>query len=128
VLNNNPSRRSIFYVGPYAGMFLGGSYKIEGTTDNIAANNSTVSVSGNLAPGTTDSNTDSDNTQFYRPFEIGAQAGFRFQASSNLMLGPDFKYGISDIFPRSKDSAGTLSGKLPEIRSTSIHFVLTITL
>jgi hypothetical protein len=123
VLSESKSKRAVFYAGPFAGIFLGGDWEAE-----LTSNGSTVgTVSGSLAPGTFDPNS-SGSTQFYRPFELGLNIGFRFQASSSVMLGPDLKLGLSNISPKLSSNVSAISTGLPEQKSTSIQFVTTFTL
>lgn len=124
VLSESRGNRTVFFIGPYYGLLIGGSYTIryEGTVVGLGP------VSGEFEGGIEGGEWDpriNSQTQFYRPYEIGLYTGFRFQINEQLLIGPDVKYGLSNIFPRLINVVG-VSTALPQIRTASFQFSLTL--
>lgn len=121
VLGESNGLRTVVFIGPYYGALLGGSYEAE-ITGTVRGRSFIGEAKGGIEPGEFDPNVQSDQ-QYLRPFEIGLYAGFRFSASDRILIGPDVKYGITDIAPRLKN-VGTVFGKLPEVRASSFHLTM----
>jgi hypothetical protein len=130
VLRENKGRRSVIYIGPYYGFFVGGNAKAEykGTVTNSQGVRQSVSGEiqasikpGDLGPGS------QLNTIYRRRGELGVQVGLKLPVNNQVTFGPAFFLGISDIYPRIIDNS-IINRPVPEIRSSAFHLSFSILL
>jgi hypothetical protein len=121
VLGENNGRRTVVFFGPYYGAFIGGSYVME-IEGSIGGQRVIGEAKGGIMPGEYDPSIQSDQ-QYLRPYEVGLFAGLRFSINDRILIGPDVKYGLTDIFPRIKNINAVL-GAFPETRASSVHLTV----
>jgi hypothetical protein len=120
VFSGKNGNRNVFFIGPYFGSFIKGNYRVKFEGIRVGYGYVEGEYGGDLLPGEWDPNVPS-LTQYRRPFEVGILTGLRFQASPRLTVGPDIKYGLTDIYPQLRNVSG-VAGSLPQIRSLAIYY------